>query len=105
MSVSVPFVSTLKTEFELLKYTFPAASSVSRRGCPIEIFTAEVGVRGGTPPAIVVSVYCCANAVKLFSNARQSMGLGKLFLKSEECIVIGRRALPGGGSRSKTAKK
>src|SRR5688500_1768461 len=52
---------------------FPVASTATRGGSPIEEVTAVAGVPGGTPPAMVVMVYCCAKdrlALRRKSRAR-----------------------------------
>src|SRR5579863_2074816 len=60
--VSTPVVSILNTEFELLKYRFPAPSMAERSGSPIAVPEAATGVDGGEPPANVDIVYCWAKA-------------------------------------------
>ncbi len=68
MRVRVPDECSLKTQFRLVKNTFPYGSAATLWGKPIDDFKALAGVGGGAPPAYVEIMYCCPRAVLAVSK-------------------------------------
>jgi hypothetical protein len=59
-SVSIALFSSLKTQLEALKYTFPALSVAIPEIPPSGTVVAATGLGKGAPPATVEITYCCA---------------------------------------------